>query len=190
MRKFSYLSAIEVDVMNHSESAPGQGGVQAIPRVGVVMINYNNTRFTEQALESLAPSFDNEKGLVVVVDNNSQGDESARLRSLQAKCPWVHFLLLPENVGYFAGINRGLDFIATLDSSVQLVVVGNNDLKFPRDFFQQIVSNRDLWDSYAVVSPSIRTEDGTHQNPHSVGGISRGAWDPETPSATSVGSRA
>lgn len=86
----------------------------------------------------------------------------------------MHFLLLPENVGYLAGINRGLDFIATLDSSVQLVVVGNNDLKSPHDFFQQIVSNRDLWDSYAVVSPSIRTEDGTHQNPHSVGGMRRG----------------
>lgn len=52
-------------------------------------------------------------------------------------------------------------------------MIGNNDLVFPSDFFQQLDKCQSVLDEYPVVSPNIRMVNGVPQNPHVIHRISK-----------------
>ena len=111
-------------------------------RVGVVMTNYNNSRYTREAIASLraAPRWEDVE--VVVVDNRSTEAEVSALREMTAGIPNVTLILNPENVGYFRGLNVGVRHLRRAHPAIDYVVVGNNDLVFPPDLVETIAINR------------------------------------------------
>ena len=79
-------------------------------RYGYVCTNYNNSHFTVTAVETLmanaAPP-----AVIVVVDNDSADGEVEKLRALAARYDRVRLVLSPDNVGYFAGLNLGIEAV-------------------------------------------------------------------------------
>jgi GT2 family glycosyltransferase len=136
-----------------------------------VCTNYNNSALTVGAVSSLMKNSGHNIKMVVV-DNASRPEELAILRTLSADHPIVHIIANPSNVGYFAGLNLGLEAVRRLHPAIRWVVAGNNDLAFPEDFCDKVEQARANFQAHSVISPDIVTLDGEHQNPHVISSIS------------------
>lgn len=137
-----------------------------------VCTNYNNTRFTIDAVESLLKA-SMPPARIVVVDNASRAEERAALVDLQKRRPIVETVLSDENSGYFPGLNKGLAAVRAGGDSVEWVVIGNNDLIFPSDFGETLAATARHHAGDPVISPNVVTLDGVRQNPHVISGLSR-----------------
>jgi len=136
-----------------------------------VFVNFNNTRFSKSAVESLSRNGQLQHP-VYIVDNNSQPAERAALVEVQKANPKLKLTLLSENIGYFPALNIGIKEARQAHPNAKAYVVGNNDLLFPEDFAEQVGRIDGLLNRYPVVSPNIVTMDGVHQNPHVIAKIS------------------
>lgn len=139
--------------------------------IAYVCTNYNNSAFTVAAVDSLLKN-QGYRVQIFVVDNASRREELQILHNLDATHSNVHIIANPKNVGYFAGLNLGIEAARKFNSNIEWIVVGNNDLEFPSDFCARLVENEAAFRLNAVVSPDIVTLDGLHQNPHVIHGIS------------------
>ena len=143
-------------------------------KLAYVCTNYNNSHFTEAAVQSLVNSAGDEVELkIVVVDNASRAESIAPLRKLAESHSCVDLILNSENAGYFRGLNDGIHHVRQHFPAFEHLVVGNNDLEFPIDFCRSVKARLDLLDRYPVISPDVVTLDGEHQNPHVIHSISK-----------------
>lgn len=141
-------------------------------KIGFVCTNYNNSRYTREAVCSLLRDGGDECR-IVVVDNNSDSKNIEALKSISSEFPHVEVILNKENVGYFRGLNAGIRILRSSQPDIKIMVVGNNDLVFPAGFVDSIRRNISTIEKYAVVSPDIVTLDGVHQNPNVINKISK-----------------
>ncbi|MGB7083105.1 MAG: glycosyltransferase, partial [Candidatus Acidiferrales bacterium] len=140
--------------------------------IGYVCTNYNNSSYTREAVCSLSKS-DGYQFRVVVVDNHSDEGNVEALKALAKEFQEVELVLNTENVGYFRGLNLGIQQLRRSQPDIKIMAVGNNDLVFPADFADSVRRNLPTFEKYAVVSPDIVTLDGVHQNPHVISKISK-----------------
>lgn len=154
------------------EIAASRAAIRA--KLGVVLVNYNNSELTRQALESLFRGDESDHVVGVIVDNASRQSEVDKLASIELNFPSVVVLRSSRNLGYFSGLNLGIAHLRSQYSGIDTILIGNNDLVFPPDFVGRVLAHQGLRAEHAVLSPDIVTLDGIHQNPHSVNGISRG----------------
>lgn len=141
-------------------------------KIGFVFTNYNNTRYTKSAIESISKS-DSSKSPVVVVDNASETMHVSELRKVCGSYTNVYLVLNNENVGYFKGLNTGISEGRKKFPEIDYWVIGNNDLTFPFNLKQQMEKRQDILCNYPVISPNICTLDGLPQNPHVISKISK-----------------
>jgi GT2 family glycosyltransferase len=149
-------------------------------RIGYVCTNYNNSAFTRKAVASLYAGSRPPDVSVAIVDNASSAGEVAALLELKDEFPEVQLVLSPRNVGYFPGLNLGIAQLRTREPGLDHIVVGNNDLVFPRDFVQRVQEQTVTFSKWAVVAPDLLASDGQHQNPYVLHPISRArrvVWD-------------
>jgi hypothetical protein len=93
---------------------------QSLPRVAVLILNYNGWRFLPTCLTALAATeYPRELLDVVVIDNASHDDSVAQVR---AQFPWVRVLALSRNLGFAGGNNAGIRA-----TDAPYVVLLNND---------------------------------------------------------------
>jgi GT2 family glycosyltransferase len=141
-------------------------------RIGYVCTNYNNSKLTREAVVSLLKNAGHEVR-IVVVDNASSESDQTDLGKLLHGIDQVDIVFSKTNLGYFAGLNAGLAKLKERHSGLDWVIVGNNDLVFPRDLLDKLALRQPDLSAHAVVSPDIVTVEGEHQNPHVISGISR-----------------
>ena len=129
-------------------------------KVAFICVNYNNSKYTLDYISSLNKSSIHEFE-IIVVDNNSSEIDLVKL--LKSK---LNFKLIKSktNLGYFKGLNLGLDSIENKDE-YDYTVIGNNDLTFENNFLNKLES-LELSDDILAIAPNIITLDGVHQNPH------------------------
>lgn len=139
-------------------------------KIAYVCTNYNNSSFTLAAVDSLLRSAGHDIA-VFVVDNASGHEEVVKLRTLAQKYPSVHVIELPDNTGYFRGLNVGLRESRQRRPDIDWVIAGNNDLEFAPDFCDKIELLAPALKAHSVISPDIVTLDGEHQNPHVISKI-------------------
>lgn len=143
-------------------------------KLGYICTNFNNSHFTADAVRSLAASAGKFHELhIIVVDNQSTPENRNALKQLAGEFACVDLLLNEENIGYFPGLNCGIQRMRERYPDVEYIVIGNNDLVFPPDFCNKVEAQSHLFDAYPVVSPDIVTLDGEHQNPHVIKSISK-----------------
>jgi GT2 family glycosyltransferase len=140
--------------------------------VGFVFTNFNNSSYTENAIISLFPPCEISDIVVVIVDNNSHSSDVDSLKRIKSNYPQINFIFNKVNVGYFNGLNIGINFIRINYPDIKHIVVGNNDLVFPKEFVKSIDTHAEIFNSFAVISPDLITLDGIHQNPHVISDIS------------------
>ena len=141
-------------------------------KVAYVMTNFNNSEFTVKAAESIFAQGNGEQ-VLVVVDNNSDLEYVKILQDIDDQYDNLITILNKDNVGYFPGLNKGIEYVLNNHPDYRYLVVGNNDLIFDKEFSAQLNAKNELFEQYPVVSPDIVTLDGFHQNPHVVSGISK-----------------
>ena len=140
--------------------------------LGFVFTNYNNSNDTVNAIKSIKNITLTDNPIIVVVDNNSNAVNIDILKKLNYEFKDLCLILNKVNLGYFGGLNIGIKFIKE-NYEIKYLVIGNNDLIFPTNFFNTIISKEDVFFKYPVISPNIITEDGIHQNPHVIKKISK-----------------
>lgn len=140
--------------------------------IAFVFTNFNNSSYTRAAIDSILES-DARQVSIVIVDNASFDEDIVNLKILENNHPSLTVIYNKENLGYFKGLNAGINYVRDNIKNVDYLVIGNNDLLFPRDFAATIYANRNIFMRYPLVSPNITTMDGTPQNPHVIYGISR-----------------
>ena len=141
--------------------------------IGFVFTNYNNSRFTREAVQSILANKSADSLRIVIVDNASEPGDIENLRRIAAEFPEIHVIFNPENSGYFKGLNIGISILRELFPDVGHLVVGNNDLVFPPTFVEAVHARRGVFKEYPVVCPDLVTLGGAHQNPHVVAEISK-----------------
>lgn len=141
-------------------------------KLGYVCTNYNNSNFTVTAARSLAANAGHDIA-IIVVDNASSPIEREILTDLEREVSQVQVIFSPDNIGYFRGLNLGIDRLRQTRPEIDWMVVGNNDLEFAADFADRVQANVGRWASHPVVSPDVMTVDGEHQNPHVISSISK-----------------
>lgn len=141
--------------------------------LGFVFTNFNNTSLTIQAVKSIRENAGESDYNIVVVDNCSSEDEVKLLQEIDGVYNNVHVVYNADNVGYFKGLNIGVNLLREKEEDFDYIVIGNNDLVFSSSFFTKLNNSAEQLNDYPVISPNIITLDGVHQNPHVIGDISR-----------------
>jgi GT2 family glycosyltransferase len=136
-----------------------------------VCTNYNNSRYTISAVKSLLQNLGHEI-IIYIVDNASSPADLEQLQDLESFNPSVHLIASKVNVGYFAGLNLGIEAARKDDRQANWMIVGNNDLEFPADFCDRVEGQQKRYSQHSVISPDIVTLDGEHQNPHVISEVS------------------
>lgn len=141
-------------------------------KIGFVFTNYNSSEYTKDLIKSLA-HFNNQLNYpIIIVDNNSDEKNINELKLLKEGNQNVHIILSHTNLGYFKGLNVGINYIRENFKEITHMVIGNNDLIFPKDFLDSLQKRSEIFEQFPVISPNIITEDGIHQNPHVIKEIS------------------
>lgn len=134
-------------------------------KIGLVITNYNNTFHTKNAINSLN-KIHNNSFQIVVVDNCSAKDQLSQLEEIEKLNSNVIVIYSKLNIGYFNGLNLGIQYLRNNYFEIKIIIIGNNDLLFSNDFYDSIIDNYDLFKIHPVISPSIVTVSGDRQNPH------------------------
>jgi GT2 family glycosyltransferase len=142
-------------------------------KIGFVFTNFNNSRFTRTAIHSLSLNKDWNNCYVIIVDNNSDENDIKLLKEIKRDYPSIRLILNSENIGYFKGLNVGINYLRNKEENVNYIILGNNDLCFPNNFIASIYDNLSKLECYAIISPDIIGLNGSHQNPHVVKDISK-----------------
>ncbi len=109
-----------------------------------------------------------------MVDNGSTNaaDVEQLVKLIDGPKP-IHLLLGDRNLGYFAGLDLGLQYLQALRNPWDAVIVGNNDVTFPSDLIMRLDYYRRLLQEWPIVSPALVDDSGQHQNPHVARPITR-----------------
>lgn len=148
--------------------------------IGFVFTNYNNSGYTREAVRSIRADESHCRSHVVIVDNASNASNVRELQCMESEIPGINIVYSSSNDGYFRGLNCGIRSLKAFAPHVEHVVVGNNDLVFPKGFRDSVISCADIFRYAPVVSPDLVTLDGVHQNPHvrdRVGVVRETIWD-------------
>ena len=99
--------------------------------LSIIIINYNTRPFLEQCLAALAAhtTIPHE---IIIVDNHSTDDSVAWLHSLNA--PRTHVIFNPQNLGYAAACNQGLE-----RASGRYLVTMNADVITPPNWARRLI---------------------------------------------------
>lgn len=137
-----------------------------------IFTNYNNASYTRAAVESIYENGGEYRRKIIIVDNQSDNLDKITLQKIEKKYDNVTILYESKNNGYFGGLNIGLDYLKNSTLQFDCVIIGNNDLVFPKEFFKKIKLYRNIINTNPVVSPNLISLDGVHQNPHVIKKIS------------------
>ena len=127
-------------------------------RVCVVVLNWNQPAMTRRCLDHVRAltdvSFD-----VLVIDNGSRPENRAQLeRECGGDC---ELMLLPTNLGFAGGMNRGIE--RALAGGSEFVWLLNNDAFPEPDCLARLVGAMDADPSLGAVTPRLTDERGAAQ---------------------------
>lgn len=141
-------------------------------KLGFIFTNYFSCEHSEKVIKSLSQLETFQQHLIIIVDNNSDEKNKQILTQLALDYSNVKIIFNNDNIGYFRGLNIGINFLKENYQDIEVLIIGNNDLIFPKNFYEQLSNKRYLLDTIPVISPNIITADGEHQNPHVIAKIS------------------
>jgi len=122
-------------------------------KISVIIVNYNVKDFLEQALISLKRALKDISSQIIVVDNASI-DGSVQM--LKERFPDVKLIENPENAGFSAGNNIGLDH-----ADGDFIVLLNPDTVVQEDTFSRLLEFFDKTPDASAATCKILNPDGT-----------------------------
>ena len=114
--------------------------------VSVIVLNWNGRRFLPECLDSLAAQ--TLRDFEVVLIDNGSADGSAQF--IRDHYPWVKLVELPENIGFAAGNNRGLEA-----ATGEYVVALNNDTRLEPEFLAELLAAAQAFPKAGMVAAKM-----------------------------------
>ncbi len=134
----------------------------ASPRIAALLLNWRQPALTAQCLTDLL-AVDGCALHVLVMDNGSGDDSAGLLRAAvdraRAAGAAVDLLVHPQNLGFGAAMNRGIDWAAR--QGQEQVLLLNNDLRLPPDFLLPLAQTLSNDPAVVAVGPTVVQPDGT-----------------------------
>lgn len=130
-------------------------------RICVVVVNYRTATLTLDCLHSLHEQLDKSKDCVVVVDNNSRGEDVHRLTAAISEYGWeeiVHLIAAPDNRGFSAGNNIGIKAV-----NAQFYLLANADTIFREKAIFHYLQAVSKFPEAGLISPRLEWPDGEPQ---------------------------
>lgn len=137
------------------------------PLVAVIVLNWNNWPATEHCVHSILNSTYRPL-LPIIVDNASQDDSAARLKST---FPNIDFVQNEKNLGFAAGCNRGIAR-ALSGSNCRYVLLANNDCRLAPSSIGEAVREAKASDRVGLVTPKLLFDEKSGTIWHAGGSIS------------------
>ena len=127
---------------------------QALPKVVVITINYNQTEYTNECIKSLFNS-DYKSFEIILVDNGSElvNFNAIKNELYEFSESNLHLKRLNNNVGYVKGINFGLSEAAKLNPDFILIL--NNDTLIDSSSIRMLVEVAETHSRKAIVSGKV-----------------------------------
>ena len=127
--------------------------------IGAVVVDHDAGPLLEGCVRSL---LEDGAAPVVVVENGAAGSAATALGDLQANEPAgpVRLVRPGGNVGFGAGVNRGLAALAGEEAPPELVLVCNPDLVVHPGALAALCHALEAEPAWALVGPRIFSEDG------------------------------
>lgn len=127
--------------------------------IGAVVVDHDAGPLLDGCVRSLLADG---AGTVVVVENGGPGSASAALAALVADDPSapVRVVRPGRNLGFGAGVNRGLAALAGDDAPPEWVLVSNPDLVVHQGALAALREALESRPTWAMVGPRIFTEEG------------------------------
>lgn len=119
--------------------------------VAIVIVTYNSAHVVEALLDSIPAALGDAQADVIVVDNGST-DGTATVLAARNDCR----IILSENKGYAAGINRG---VAASPHAPSLVILNPDVILAPHSIALMLEELRDS--RVGIVAPLVREPDGS-----------------------------
>jgi len=120
------------------------------PKVSIIILNWNGKDDTIECLESLRkityPNYD-----VVVVDNDSKGDDVKVLREMFGE--YIHIIENNKNYEFAEGNNIGMRW--ALKKGIDYVLLLNNDIIVDPEFLSEMVKVAENDQQIGMVGPKI-----------------------------------
>ncbi len=127
----------------------------ALPKVAVVILNYNGRHHLAGCFESLAAlDYPREKLDVLLVDN---GSDDGSVEEMRALWPWVRLIVNPRNYGFAPACNQG----AANRRDARIVAFLNNDMRVDPLWLRELVGPIVRGEAVATTSKML-SWDGTH----------------------------
>ncbi len=116
-----------------------------MPKVFVILLNWNNWNETQECLESLGKvTCDNFQ--VVIVDNGSSSEERNKIKG-------AHTIYNEANLGFAGGNNAGIKY--ALEQGADYVMLLNNDTIVAPDFLTELVKVAESNPSFRILGSRI-----------------------------------
>src|SRR3989338_5242542 len=124
-----------------------------MPKVFVIIINFNGWPDTQECLESLEKLLvsDTNSFEVVLIDNGSQNNFQFPISNFQKLK--IHEIYNKENLGFAGGNNQGIKL--ALANGAEYVLLLNNDTTVEPDFLAKLVEETKSDESTGIVGPPI-----------------------------------
>lgn len=118
-----------------------------IPKIAIVILNWNGSRLLSQFLPSVVEFSKNDSTEIIVADNGSTDDS---LLILQQKFPEVKILDLKQNYGFARGYNEALKQIES-----EYFVILNSDVEVTAGWLESPIRIMEADKNIAAVQPKI-----------------------------------
>lgn len=120
-----------------------------LPRVYIVILNWNQYQLTHDCLDSLS-EMDYPAYTVVLVDNGSTDDSPQRIRE---DFPQVFLIEIPGNIGYSAGNNLGISY--AMGRGADYIMLLNNDTIVAPNALTLLIAAAEANPMVGIVGPTM-----------------------------------
>lgn len=134
--------------------------------ISVVILHYNDFNMTRDYIDNLRGlNWNDISHQFIIVDNDSPDESGQTLYKNFKGSDDVTVILLPENIGFARGNNKGILYARNeLDS--ELIVVSNNDIDIKTRDFPRLLLKEYKDSQFSVYGPDIYSlSKKEHQNP-------------------------
>ncbi len=143
-------------------------------KAAFVILHYLTASDTTACIESILAILADHEAAIVVVDNHSANGSLETLQIRFDSHDRIHFVPLPENLGFAKGNNAGYQYAKQQLGASWIILINNDTLMVQPDFLKKIESEYQKT-AFDVLGPDILTPDGRHQNPKALHGYSSAA---------------
>ncbi|MFU0783662.1 MAG: Glycosyl transferase family 2 [Thermoanaerobacterium thermosaccharolyticum] len=123
-------------------------GTNMNPKVGIIIVNYNGEKYTNDCIKSVFKS-SYQNYLVIVIDNASTDNSVKLLEEFNNK---IVIIKNNENLGFSGANNIGIKY--ALENECEYVLLLNNDTEIDKELIKNMV-DASIKNNNAIISPKI-----------------------------------